>query len=161
MTFLHDGRIFIGSHDDYEAFPLKNDKEYAYVLAAKFPWHRNALGYTGVAAPKDHDEYLIARRNNKLILNLIDPRDPVYISKDCMQAAVKFIDESLNNGKKVGVFCNKGRSRAPAIVLSYLRAKGLLKSEKPEDGFEEFKALYPFFEPGEGMTEYLKQNWSA
>lgn len=161
MTFLQDGKIFVGNQEEYETFPLKDDDEYAYVLAAKFPWHRETLGYTGVAAPKDSEEYLIARRGNKLVLNLIDPKDPQYVSKECMKAGVDFVDENIKAGKRIGIFCNKGESRSPAIAMLYLKKKGLLEFEKMEDGVEAFKALHPFFQPSEGMKGFLKLNWKS
>jgi hypothetical protein len=59
-------------------------KEGWYVIsAAKDPWHRKALGYTSQGAPKDHPEYLIANRDQHMILNLVDSgRRRLHPSKD-------------------------------------------------------------------------------
>ena len=48
--------------------------------------HRDALGYSGKAAPKGHPEYLLARRENRLILNLVDANDPRLFAKEIIDA---------------------------------------------------------------------------
>ena len=73
--------LYIGNQDDYE-FKVKGSAEWAIVHACKEPYHRNLLGYTGRGAPKEHPEYLFARRNNSLFLNIVDVDSPDYIVKD-------------------------------------------------------------------------------
>jgi len=63
--------LYIGNEDDYES-KVRSETGWCVVHACKDPYHRQALGYTGRAAPKEHPEYLIARRDNQLILNLVD-----------------------------------------------------------------------------------------
>lgn len=63
--------LFIGSQEDYEQ-DVKFQPDWFVIHACKEPYHRQALGYTGRAAANTHPEYLIAERENRLILNLVD-----------------------------------------------------------------------------------------
>ena len=67
--------LFIGTEQDYE-YNVKGNPDWVTVHACKYPYHQRELGYTGRAAPKNHPEYLIARRDRRLILNLVDAPDP-------------------------------------------------------------------------------------
>lgn len=66
--------LFVGNQDDYES-NVKYKANWAVVHACKEPYHRLALGYSSKAAPKNHPEYLFAKRTNRLILNLVDADD--------------------------------------------------------------------------------------
>ncbi len=50
--------LFIGNENDFEQ-RVKNQLEWRVVHACKHPYHKNLLGYTCKAAPKNHPEYLI------------------------------------------------------------------------------------------------------
>ncbi|MHB8629184.1 MAG: protein-tyrosine phosphatase family protein [Aggregatilineales bacterium] len=153
--------LYVGSQDDYE-YSVRGQDGWAVVHACKEPYHRQALGYTGQGAPKNHPEYLIARRGNRLILNLVDANDPAYIPKQIMDAALEFLHEQLNAGSKALVHCNQGGSRAPAIGLLYL-AK--FTDKLPTSGFPDaenaFRSLYPLYNPAPGVRGFLVQNWSG
>jgi len=82
--------LYIGNENDYVSYVQGHDG-WAVVHACKEPYHRQALGYTGRAAPKTHPEYLIAWRGNRLILNLVDVDNPAYISKEIIDTALDFI----------------------------------------------------------------------
>lgn len=120
MTEVHP-RLFVGSQDDYEQ-RVRHEQDWCVVHACKDPYHREALGYSGRAVANTHPEYLIARRGDRLILNLVDAANPAYIPKEIMDAALLFIEASLRGGRRVLVHCNQGHSRAPSIALLYLRA---------------------------------------
>ena len=57
--------LYIGNQQDYETGTF-TPSEWAFLLAAKEPWHRQALGYTGRAAAKDDPEYLMTKCQNIL-----------------------------------------------------------------------------------------------
>src|SRR5690606_13991133 len=82
--------------------------------------HRQALNYKGHGADRDHPEYLFARRDNRLILNMVDTPDHRYVQKRMVDAAVDFIDDQIRAGRKVLVHCNQGGSRGPSIALLYM-----------------------------------------
>lgn len=69
--------LFVGDEADYRI--VLNMSGWFIVHACKEPFHRQALGYAGRGAPKDHPEYLVAERDGRLILNLVDAPNPAYI----------------------------------------------------------------------------------
>ena len=149
--------LFIG--DEGDGYSVVGREGWAIVHAAKEPFHREALGYTGRAAPKEHAEYLIARRGERLILNLVDAPDPAYIPQMLLDEALKFIHERLAVGRRVLVHCNQGESRAPTIGLLYLVAysdgwpfRGLAFDQAEEV----FREIYPAYAPGAGMRGAAK-----
>ena len=148
--------LHIGSESDYEN-AVKYQEGWFIIHACKEPYHRLALGYTGRAASKDHPEYLIARRDNHLILNLVDVPDPSYISKVIIDEAIKAIGSNINH-LKVFVHCNQGMSRSATIGLLYLHSIKAIAEDfaTAEDMYME---LYPYYNPGNGMREYAMQNW--
>lgn len=151
--------LFVGSQDD-EAQVRGLDGWYI-ISAAKEPYHRAALGYTGRAAPMNQPGYLMVRQSDRLILNLVDVDDPAYIHDLIIDTALIDIYTHLDLGKKVLVHCNQGQSRAPTIALLYLR-----KFTHDFDGLdyaaavEKFKTIYPPYAPARGMAEYGRQHWS-
>lgn len=152
--------IYVGNQADYENgtfIPC----EWSFLLAAKEPWHRQALGYTGRAAAKDDPEYLIARRDNKLILNLVDAPKSIFFNRDVIDAGLDFIEEQLNEGKNVLICCNKGESRSASIALLYLIKHGLIEGDTLEDCEAEFLKLYPEYNPGTGMRGFVKENFEV
>lgn len=58
--------LCVGSEHDEQR--IRGQAGWFFIHACKEPYHRQALGYTGRAAAKTHPEYLIARRNGRLIL---------------------------------------------------------------------------------------------
>lgn len=165
MTQIYPN-LYIGSQADYES-NVFDPNQWSIVLAAKEPWHRQALGYTTRGAPKDHPNYLYLTYENKLILNLVDADNPDYIIAECIDIAIDFIDSQLAIDKKVAVFCNQGKSRSAGIGLLYLAFVGkfVLQTEEYSNSsgygfaFSYFKDLYPNFNPSIGMEEYIKRNW--
>jgi hypothetical protein len=151
--------LFVGTQDD--EFQVRTLTGWRFVHACKEPYHRQALGYTGRAAAKTHPEYLMARRPDRLILNLVDVDNPAYVATEIMDAAVTFIAESLGAGWKTLVHCNQGESRGPSIGLLYLAAR---TDRLPKVSFEEsetvFRTLYPPYNPKAGMRGFLQRHWS-
>lgn len=142
--------LFVGDMGDAKRL----DETWIVVHACKEPYHRQALGYAGRSAPKDHPEYLFARRNNAMILNLVDVDDPAYVRAEIVDAAVDFINS--HTASRVLVHCNQGRSRSPTLAM-LADAKSL--AENFEDAEKEFRARYAPYNPGRGMREFAKANW--
>jgi len=151
--------LFIGTEVDYES-QVRSQPGWWVVHACKEPYHRQLLGYTGRAAPKIHPEYLFARRQKQLYLNLVDVDDPNYIPKQIIDAALGFIDEGLRSGERVLVHCNLGESRSPSIGLLYLAARTNAVSSGSLPAAEaDFRGLYPTYNPKGGMRGFLLQHW--
>ncbi len=157
MIEIHPN-LYVGTADDYE-FQVKGQSDWMVVHACKEPYHRQELGYTARGAPKGHPEYLIARRGNRLILNLVDAPDPAYIPKEIIDAALEFIQNGLRESYKVLVHCNLGESRSPSIGLLYL---AIHTDSLPKDfsGAEQsYRKIYSSYNPGAGMKGFLVNNW--
>lgn len=150
-------KLWVGTQADFDELD-QFDTQWAIVHAAKEPFHRQALGYTGRAAPSDHPEYLWAKRGKRLILNLIDGDDPKYVGKPLIDAAIRHIEESLAAGEFALVNCNKGCSRAPTIAMLYLAPT---LPQDFEEAVAKFTEIYPTFAPAKGMREFARIHWSA
>ncbi len=151
--------LYIGNQNDYETH-VKYIPGWFIVHACKEPYHRQALGYRSRGAPKNHPEYFIAKRGNRLILNLVDVNDPSYISKEIIDAALNFINEALDNSHPVLVHCNQGMSRSAGIGLLYLAA---FTNKYVEFSFQEaemkFRSIYSPYNPAAGMRIFIQRNW--
>lgn len=150
--------LYIGNQNDFESLESKNN--YYIVQACKEPYHRNALRYTGRGAPKDHPEYFVARRGNRLICNLVDSPDPSFIPDIIISEALNFIDDHLKECHKVLVHCNQGMSRSAVIGLLYLKEIGIINGSFC-DAEKHFLSIYPLYNPGHGMREYANNNWDT
>ena len=150
--------VFIGNEADYE-FDVQFRKGWATIHACKEPYHRAALGYTGRACSKDNPEYLLARRDNRLMLNLVDVDNPEWISPIIIDAALAFIDEQLSLGQQVLVHCNQGKSRAAGIGLLYLAGKNRFNGMTFEQAEEAFSKIYPDYSPALGVRGFCAANW--
>src|SRR5437588_7560320 len=69
--------LFVGNRHDYETI-VSGQNGWAIVHACK-QYHRKTLGYKTWRAPKNHPEYLVARRENRLMLCLLDLPIPLFI----------------------------------------------------------------------------------
>ena len=158
MIEIHPN-LFIGNQDDYE-INVARQLDWAVVHACKEPYHRQALGYAGRAASKDHPEYLLAKRDNRLILNLVDAADPAYIPDVIIDSALRFAQDNLSESKNVLIHCNQGMSRSPSIGLLYLVA---YTDKLPKDNFimaeEAFREIYPYYSPAAGIRGFMQLHW--
>ena len=165
IRILHDETsdhgLWIGDQKDFSS--ITDPSRWVVVHAAKEPFHRVALGYTGRSAPKDHPEYLFAYRPlnsvkpDRLILNLVDAPDPAYVSTRLIDEAMDFLYWNVGE-HNVLVHCNLGGSRAPVIGMLFLATKGLLPADF-EGAEKAFKLLYGPYDPGAGMRGFAKENW--
>lgn len=155
MTEIYQN-LFVGSLIDYEQNQFNED--FYFVQACKEPCHRKALGYSGRSADENHPEYLIAYRERRIILNMIDPPTSKYFENVLFEKSLNFIDEHLKSGKKVLIHCNQGFSRSPSIGLLYLATIKKIDSSSFENAESDFLKLYPNYKPN-GIKEFLILNW--
>ncbi len=149
--------LHIGSQEDYENI-VRFEDDWFVVHACKEPYHRQALGYSTQAAPKNHPEYLIAYRENHLILNLVDAPNPAYIPKVIIDEAIKAIHSNIQD-KRIFLHCNQGMSRSATIGLLYLKTVHVINDEFSEVE-KEYLQLYPWYNPGNGMRMFALMNWN-
>ena len=151
--------LWIGDQRDYE-YGVSAEPGWRVVHACKHPYHRDALGYVGNGAPKLDPEYLVARRGDRLILNLIDTDAPGLVPVELMDAAVTFVGESLGLGLRVLVHCNQGRSRAPTVgLLALVVHSERLPLDSAEEALDAFAAIYEPYRPAGGMRGFVRGKW--
>lgn len=156
MLEVHPG-FFVG--DEMDERRVRGEPDWFFIHACKEPYHRQALGYTGRAAAKDHPEYLIARRDGRLILNLVDVADVNYVAVEIVDASLEAIHANLGSAR-VLLHCNQGQSRSPSIALLYLsRHTDRFVGMGVDDAVAAFRALYPPYAPARGMADYVRLNW--
>jgi hypothetical protein len=150
--------LFVGSEPDFRA--ISRQENWAIVHACKEPYHRQALGYSGRGAPKEHPEYLVARRGNRLCLNIVDADNPAFFAREMIDQALDFMQEALSGGQRVLVHCNQGESRSPSLALLLMASRlNALPSESLEAAEIKFLELYPAYRPGSGIRGHLQQFW--
>ncbi|QED23003.1 dual specificity protein phosphatase family protein [Candidatus Deianiraea vastatrix] len=158
--------LFVGTEADY--FNIKNQSEWFVIHACK-NFHNQNLGIYPLnkAIPNNHSERSFAIRGNKISLNLIDGdnyENIPQIYKDeinlIMNKAIDFINENIKTSK-ILVHCNQGISRSPTIAFLYLsKYTDIFNNLSLNDAILEFKKLYPFYIPKNGMIEYVKSNYN-
>ncbi|MHB0877029.1 MAG: dual specificity protein phosphatase family protein [Anaerolineae bacterium] len=151
--------LYVGDQQDYEA-SVRYQPGWWVVHACKEPYHRQALGYITRGAPKEHPEYLVARRDKRLILNLVDAPDPSFIRLEIIHSALSFIREALVSQARVLVHCNLGASRSAAIGLLYLMAyTDRLPTTSLDEAEAAYRAIYPPYDPGAGVRGFVAAHW--
>ena len=137
---------------------IEQPDDWFIVHAAKDPWHREAVGYSGRAAPKDHPEYLFARRANRLALNLVDTPDPAFVAPALIEAALLFIEEGRGLGCPVLIHCNQGRSRSATLAMMHLAP---MLGPDFEAAEWKMRRLYPDYAPAPGIQAFAAGNWDG
>lgn len=154
--------LSVGNAQYYEELGDRMRMNNLFVIqACKEPYHRQAVGYTGRSAPKG-PEYLMARRDNRLILNLVDAEKGLYIPKELIDATLFELETRINNEEKVFIHCNNGESRAPTIAMLFMLSRDpSINSKSAEESIKLFKAkYYPNYAPNKGIREFLDFYWS-
>jgi predicted protein tyrosine phosphatase len=150
--------LFIGSWIDYEKV-VSGQSGWAVVHACK-EYHRITVGYKLWNVPRYHPEYMLARRENRIMLCLLDLPVSSFIKKEMIDQALDFIDDAYNSGLKVLVHCMAGRSRSPSITMLYLATRlHVLSADSFEVAEKQFRSLYPRYSPNRGIREHLRRNW--
>jgi hypothetical protein len=153
-------RLYVGAASDFEEL-VSGQTGWWTIHACKEPYHRALLGYRGRGAPKDHPEYLWAKRDKRLYLNLVDAEDPAYIPKEIVDKALAFVKEGIASGDKVLIHCNQGESRAPSLGLIYLVSQtDVLPKKSFEIAEAEFRKIYPAYSPKGGMKGFIGSHWA-
>lgn len=150
--------LFIGSQFDYKTLVAGQDG-WAIVHACR-SYHQMAVGYRFLSVARGHPDYLVARRENRLALCLIDFPFTVPLRKEMILGALDFMDEMRAGGYKIMVHCIYGRSRSPSITLLYMAARlRALPTQSFEEAEERFREVYPLYKPNRAIRAHLKRHW--
>lgn len=143
MIEVHEN-LFIGNEKDFEN-NVKQKDGWAVVQACKEPYHREAIGYSGRSVSPEHEEYLVARRGDRLILNMVDVENPNFFDEGMIEEALDFVGQQLDKGNKVLIHCNQGKSRSPSLGLLFLATVLMFclmrLSVKPKENLREFTLI--------------------
>jgi hypothetical protein len=158
MVEIHEN-LFVGPRSDYQQ-SVAGQPGWWVVHATKEPCHRQAVGYDGADPEMEHPEYLVARRGQRLMLNLIDAPVEVDIPKEIFDGALVFVHEGLQSGAKVLIHCEQGVSRSAAIGLLYLRCyTDRIPAVDYKQAENIYNAIYPPFNPGKAIRYFLQKHW--
>lgn len=150
--------LCVGNQEDYESYPAYF-KDWFVVHACKEPYHRSLLKYTTRGAPKDSPFYYYGFDSfNNLVMNIVDANDASFFNEGMIKFAVKCCLDNLSRNKKVLIHCNQGESRAPSLAMLVLKEMGSLPTLFDE-AVGAFKKVYPSYNPGIGIYNYLKGVW--
>jgi predicted protein tyrosine phosphatase len=150
--------LYIGSWSDYETV-VSGHSDWAVVHACK-KYHRITVGYKLWNLSRNHPEYLLARRENRIMLCLLDLPVSRFIRKEMIDQTLDFIDDAYRSGLKVLIHCMQGRSRSPSITMLYMASRlHVLSTESFEAAEKQFRRLYPKYHPNRGIREHLRRNW--
>jgi hypothetical protein len=152
-------KLHVGTAADFES-QVGPHAGWWVVHACKEPYHRQLLGYGGRSAVKTHPEYLYARRDQRLYLNLVDADNADFVAKEIIDTALSFISEGIRSDGSVLIHCNMGESRSPSIALLFLAARTRAISGKClPDAEADFRQIYPRYNPKNGMRGFLLRHW--
>lgn len=171
MIEIHP-RLWLGNDDDAEIAidSVRRDSRqanfghgqvWAMVSAAKEPYHRSLVGYTGRAAPEGPERFSV-RRGRHLALNWVDVDDPTWFHVRELEEACDHIDAAQIMEIDCLVHCNQGVSRSPSLALFWLHTRSGNEGWRAFD-FESaevrFRQLYPEYDPTEGVREFIRGQW--
>ena len=150
--------LFVGAEAHEQA--IRGQEGWFFIHACKEPYHRQELGYApGKSAPKG-PEYFYAKRDGRLILNLIDAPKAEFIPAEIIDVAIETIHDNIGQ-RKILLHCNQGQSRSPGIALLYLvKYTNVLPRSDMNTAIAAFRAIYPSFAPAGGMAGYIQANWN-
>jgi hypothetical protein len=148
--------LYVGNETDCS---FNTFDKMAIIHACKFPCHAKAVGYRGSLSPT-HPNYLIMEQGLHLFLNMVDMErelSPLY-TNPIMKSAMAFIEKHIV-GQKILIHCNQGLSRSPSIALLYLAHEGHIANDSYSNAVNDFRKLFPVFNPGLGIALYMKNRW--
>ncbi|GAB6142553.1 hypothetical protein JCM14076_32830 [Methylosoma difficile] len=149
-------RVFVSN----EFSCRKGNDELVVVHACKSPCHQREMGYRG-SLPSTHPNYLVKEDMYDLYLNIIDPPAPLFMPP-LFISFLAFSNKHWSEGRKNLVHCNQGESRAPSLALLFIaKCRGAISNHSYELAKSDFEAIYPGYNPGNGIRKYFSMNWES
>ncbi len=159
MIKLKEHKIYIGTKEEYQIAKQKDMKIVCALNRANgFVTHQSVVGWQGRGCNKENPYYLFKKEADVIYLNMIDGDDPKYVNDEMIDPALSFINQHIEQGNEVFIYCSLGESRSPSIALMYLLENNLI--EKSENTINVFKQeYYPNYSPKNGNLLYIKNRW--
>lgn len=153
--------IFVGSENDY--YSITNIQEWAILHCCKHPFHCSFVGYKGSLA-SSHPDYALKRLGNEMALNLVDmdkySANYLDFNKSMFEKVFNFLDEYRVKDYKILIHCNQGESRAPTLAMLYVAKLGGYGYKNFEDTVEEFRLVYPNYQPKTNIYLTVQNLWT-
>ena len=153
-----DKGLYIGTLNDLNKFSLVDDA----IVHATQTIHYQIMGWDRKynKPPKDHPNYIVWEKENRLSLNWVD--GAAYLYKWSGPATfikvMNFIDKWIPS-RKVFIHCDQGFSRSPTLGLLFLAKR---RKIIPGDSFIsakiKFQEIYPYYQ-AMGIADYVNQHW--
>lgn len=144
--------IFIGNEKDYEYNKFRENMN--FINACKYPYWEEYI-------KSNCNNGLYAYKGNRLICNLVDADDIKYIPDEIIKECIKYIEESVKEGKEILINCNEGRSRSATIGLIYLIKHKKIKGNTFHEVLENYKQIVPRYSPNLGMLGYVSNYYKS
>lgn len=119
-------RIYVAKGADVELMSEEEKKSYYIVYCAKYPFHKETVGYTGCCPKSTDKEHDIAKREGFCCLNIIDNEKESLINRKAMERGLKVAYNEYMADKSVLFVCNQGISRSPTmgmLLVAYVTRK--------------------------------------
>jgi len=155
MIKVYD-RLYVGAEDSC----IPGTDTLAVVHACKSPCHQTRVGYRG-SLDRNHPSYLAVQDSHDLFLNIIDPPIPLFMAETFV-TYLTFADSRWKRGEQILIHCNQGESRAPSLAMLLMAKRfGVLSGSTFDTAAAEFQAIYPAYNPGQGIQTWLRKNWDT
>lgn len=159
MEQIRGFNIFVGTKEEHDVARFYGmDIVCALNRCDGYVSHQSVVGWKGRGCNPENEHYLYKETDDGIYLNMVDAKDPKYFNDKMIDAALAFMDSRIGRGDSIFVYCSKGESRSPSLVLMWLLSKGNLPDV--DDVFDYFKGnYYPGYNPGDGVKDYIKKRW--
>lgn len=129
---------------------------------ARHPCFKNASAAAARGMPMEGMGDSIIVVQNGMYIDMVDAPTPALFTVSMFRYAIAWLD--MHRGQGPLVHCNRGLSRAPAIVMTWMARRDQLSSASRRDMIvaqNEFRALYPRLVMGTGVSDFLLANWKT
>ena len=150
-----NNKIHIG--DNLSCF-YENKEGWVVIHACKYPCYHKSVGRK--ILNQSHKNYLIKEEENHLYLNIIDnDKFDNRFAEPMIRKAIEFMKNNIKENN-ILIHCNVGLSRSPSIALVFLaKVSEEISNESYDDAKKDFLKLYPAYQPGLGVDNYLREYW--
>lgn len=146
---------------DLEGLVFTNKEEWR-ILYLNRSFHYKLLGWDLKSPPpKDHPNYLIYFEENEGSVNIVNGDASLFnpIGVQGLKKCLDFIEQGLNNGKKVCIACSTGKHLSNTLAFLYLSKRSTCLSTDYWKSLDVFSKYLPSYKPSKGFEDFLYTNW--